>query len=169
MITWLSFAGWCHNDLTEQNVLVAEKPSVSKDSESHTQTEYAIVGVIDFGDIVHSCRVFDIAICMAQIMSDCLVNDLVVIDPVDCGGHILAGYSSEIELSQQERDILKECIEVRLIQGAVWGLINFQREHNNYVLQFVEKSWKLCLVTSQMDKDELYERWKTVAESYTKQ
>jgi Ser/Thr protein kinase RdoA (MazF antagonist) len=83
-----------HNDLNAKNVLIS--------ADSHDR----IAGIIDFGDIVHSKRVFDLAVtCSRQVE----INGT-----VESACDVIAGYSSVIGLSKLECEVLLDLMMTRL-------------------------------------------------------
>jgi len=81
-----------HNDLNSENLLVRDD---------------AIIGVIDFADVVESVRIAELAIACAYAMLD---QD----DPVAVALDVIAGYRSVTELSAAEVDVLLDLILIRL-------------------------------------------------------
>jgi Ser/Thr protein kinase RdoA (MazF antagonist) len=81
-----------HNDLNSENLLVRDD---------------AIVGVIDFADVVESVRIAELAIACAYAMLD---QD----DPVAVAADVIAGYRSVTEPTAAELDVLLDLILVRL-------------------------------------------------------
>lgn len=73
--------GIIHGDFNEQNILVNQAKN----------GEWAISGVLDFGDTCRSTYLFELAISMCYMMLDCKRNGL---DPVAGAGHHLAGYKT---------------------------------------------------------------------------
>ena len=61
-----------------------------------------IAAVLDFGDTNHSCYLFELAICLCYMML--LAADT---DPLDAGGHVIAGYSTVRRLPDVEFSLLK--------------------------------------------------------------
>ena len=61
-----------------------------------------IAAVLDFGDTNHSCYLFELAICLCYVML--LAADT---DPLDAGGHVIAGYSTVRRLPDVELSLLK--------------------------------------------------------------
>jgi 4-aminobutyrate aminotransferase-like enzyme/Ser/Thr protein kinase RdoA (MazF antagonist) len=89
-----------HNDANDHNVIVGR--------EADTQT---IVGLIDFGDMVHSYTVGDLAIGAAYAVLD-------TPDPLDVIGEVTRGYDSENRLSLDEIGALYGLICLRLCTSA---------------------------------------------------
>jgi len=63
---------------------------------------WEIAAVLDFGDTHHSCYLFELAICLCYMML--LAADT---DPLDAGGHVIAGYSTVRRLPDAELSLLK--------------------------------------------------------------
>jgi hydroxylysine kinase len=61
-----------------------------------------IAAVLDFGDTQHSCYLFELAICICYMML--LAADS---NPLEAGGHVIAGYSMIRPLPDMEFSILK--------------------------------------------------------------
>ena len=76
------FVGVIHGDYNEQNIIVTQEENVS---------ESKIIGLIDFGDMSHSCYVFEAAITIMYMMVESRI-----VDPLDVGGYVLAGKSYTI-------------------------------------------------------------------------
>ncbi len=81
-----------HNDLNGENLLVRDD---------------AIMGVIDFGDVVESVRIAELAIACAYAMLD--QND-----PISVASDVIAGYRSVTEPTAAEGDVLLDLILARL-------------------------------------------------------
>ncbi|NOX68541.1 MAG: phosphotransferase [Gammaproteobacteria bacterium] len=85
-----------HNDMNPDNVLLEES------------TSSKIVGVIDFGDMLRSPLIIDVAVA-ASYLRTLDGNPLTLI------AEFLAGYHGETPLSRNEIDILHDLINVRLM------------------------------------------------------
>ena len=76
-----------------------------------------VYGIIDFGDLLHSCLVFELAINIAHII-------LFSPDPLTAAGHIIAGYNSVRPLPQKEFDLLKvSTIIILFMYRVLFGLV----------------------------------------------
>lgn len=89
-----------HNDLNDRNILVADGDDA------------AIAGIIDFGDTVHTALVADVAIMMAEQISEPAEAEPVIAD-------LLAGYQSVTPLLESELAILRHLIVARIVMSAV--------------------------------------------------
>jgi len=107
--------GVLHNDLNEQNIIALESvdPVVSPQD--------AEFGVIDFGDVVVSWRVNEIAIAMAYC---CLEKKY----PVRDMSVMLAGIQSVYPLTPLEMRILPCLISARLVTSLVMGMYSYHMQ-----------------------------------------
>jgi hydroxylysine kinase len=69
---------------------------------NHVDCSWDVAAVLDFGDTQHSCYLFELAICICYMML--LAADS---NPLDAGGHVIAGYSTVRPLPDAEFSILK--------------------------------------------------------------
>ena len=85
-----------HNDFNSENILIdpADMDRVS--------------GIIDFGDMVHAPRAFDVAIAATYILDD-------ESEPVDAVFDMLGGYASIAPLTCPEIESLYPCMLARLV------------------------------------------------------
>jgi Ser/Thr protein kinase RdoA (MazF antagonist) len=90
-----------HHDANDWNVLVSDP--------RHPTPE--VVGIIDFGDMVHSWTVADPAVAVAYAMLDAA-------DPVAIAEAVINGYQSEHPLLQQERAAVFPLACLRLCMSA---------------------------------------------------
>ncbi|MEM7583612.1 MAG: phosphotransferase [Acidobacteriota bacterium] len=110
-----------HGDLNNDNVLVDRD---------------RIVGVIDFGDVVFSTGLFDLAIAMAYGM-------LHQADPYAAGCQILKGYETISPLTSRQRETAFDLACCRLVTSATYGTYFSSLEPGNtYIGCNVEASWQ---------------------------
>jgi Ser/Thr protein kinase RdoA (MazF antagonist) len=93
-----------HNDLNDHNVLVGADDDVERSGQR-------IAGIVDFGDMVHSYRVGNVAIAIAYAV-------LGARDPLTVAASIVRGYSSAVTLSNIELEALYGLIALRLCASA---------------------------------------------------
>ncbi len=92
-----------------------------------------------------------------------------VVDPIEGGGHVLAGYLTEMKLTDLEWKVLKECVAARFAASLVMGAYTYlQDPGNEYMLTTAAKGWKRLAQLWNTPKDELCKIWKGVADSYQK-
>jgi 4-aminobutyrate aminotransferase-like enzyme/Ser/Thr protein kinase RdoA (MazF antagonist) len=71
-----------------------------------------VAGIIDFGDMVHSATVTDLAIAAAYVMTG-------KHDPLGAAAHVVAGYARELPLTEAERRALYPLMLARLCVSVV--------------------------------------------------
>lgn len=121
--------GIIHNDANDYNVLVEPV-----DSWHNTVT-----GVIDFGDMVYTRTVNEIAIACAYAM-------LGKADPLVVAGHIISGYHQVFPLNDQELAVLYDLICMRLCMSVCHCANQSHHESENEYLRISEKpAWDLLL------------------------
>ncbi|QRM41138.1 phosphotransferase [Rhizobium rhizogenes] len=106
-----------HNDFNMENILV--------DSE----TPETVSGIIDFGDMVHAPRVFDVAVGAAYQMGDAA-------NPIEAICDFLAEYSTLISLTEQEIAVLYPAILTRMVMRLAipqWRAGLFPENRDFYV------------------------------------
>ncbi|XP_034826232.1 hydroxylysine kinase [Maniola hyperantus] len=147
--------GVIHGDVNEYNVLCDVKPGGSK-------TDYRISGIIDFGDIQYSYYVFELAITMTYIM-------LLTGDPRS-GGFVLAGYTVNRRLPDDEYRLLKTLISARLVQSLIFGAYAIEQDPNNTYVVSTEKAngWELLkkIRKTKPDPDDDPTDWKAIANEF---
>ena len=163
------------------NILAQEKPaspmsdcsdvsttSTTGSNSSHSlnfdeDKEYVLCGIIDFADATRSFTVFDLALIITYLMIDCKLDN-----PLEVGGHALAGYLTEFNLNQVEKEALPLLVCGRLVQSLVIGRYTYlQDPANEYPLSTEKHGWPLLFLLWEHSMKELYEFWKQIADSYT--
>ena len=114
-----------HNDLSPDNILVDENDAGR------------IVGIIDFGDMTHTCLVIDLATTIAPMLRG--QNH-----PLETAAEIIAGYHEMIPIEDQELRVLYDLIAARL---TMLNVIAIWREtihpyNRAYITGGVEETWK---------------------------
>lgn len=114
-----------HNDLSCHNTLV--------DAEGRR-----VVGVIDFGDLVHAPLVNDLAVAVAEVMFDAL-------DPVAAAAAIVSGFDRSETLRYEERVLLFDLVAARLAMGVVISAWRVKRhpENREYIVGDDTSLWRL--------------------------
>ena len=95
--------GILHNDPNDLNILVHRNDD--------SNAEYSVCGIIDFGDCIVSCHVFELAIMMAYAM-------LSKENPIQLVTPLLAGYISAFPLPETDLDCLYWGVLGRLAQSV---------------------------------------------------
>lgn len=116
-----------HNDANDYNVLV-ERASLGE--------EY-ISGLLDFGDMLHSYTVADLAIACAYVMLD-------KADPLLAASSVIAGYHQTFPLTDAEFDALFILISIRLSTSVTLAAYQRSQDPDNEYLSITEKpAWNL--------------------------
>ncbi|MFQ6109165.1 MAG: aminotransferase class III-fold pyridoxal phosphate-dependent enzyme, partial [Candidatus Aminicenantales bacterium] len=116
-----------HNDINDHNVLV----------EKTSSGDERIAGLIDFGDIIRTCTVFEIAIALTYTM---LGKD----EPLAAAAHVIRGYHEEHPLTEQELDILYYLICARLCISVTMSAYHKRIEPDKkYISVSEEQAWSL--------------------------
>ncbi|HEX7049085.1 MAG TPA: aminotransferase class III-fold pyridoxal phosphate-dependent enzyme [Longimicrobiales bacterium] len=121
--------GIIHGDGNDWNVLVAEGDDSS--------TPRKVVGLIDFGDLVHSWLAAEPAIAAAYAMMD---HD----DPLAAAAQVVRGYHATFPLTEPETEALFPLICLRLCVSVVLAAHQRRREPDNAYLSVSEApAWAL--------------------------
>ena len=109
-----------HGDANDYNVLV--------DPEMMT-----VSGLIDFGDMVYSYTVGDLAIALAYVALD---KDR----PRDAAREVISGYTSEFGLLHEEREALWPLVRLRLAMSICMAAYQQQQQPENEYLAISQKA-----------------------------
>jgi 4-aminobutyrate aminotransferase-like enzyme/Ser/Thr protein kinase RdoA (MazF antagonist)/murein DD-endopeptidase MepM/ murein hydrolase activator NlpD len=91
-----------HNDGNDYNVLVTEVGPQGGN----------ITGLIDFGDMIESHTIFELAICTAYAILDAA-------DPMTAASQVVSGYHQENPLTELEVELLYDLMTMRLCTSVV--------------------------------------------------
>ena len=115
--------------------------------------KYEIAGLIDFGDSVRTCYLFELAI---MLMYGMVEKD----NPVEFVAPMLHGYLDAFPLSREELECLYYAVLARLCQSAVTGEYQFTLEPwNTYLLTTPIEAWKLIDLFLTLSKERVEEIW----------
>ena len=115
-----------HNDANDYNVLV-----------SGVGYEAKISGIIDFGDMIRTSKICEVAIAATYIMLD-------KPDPVAAGVHVVRGYHNANPLSEEELEVLYDLIITRLCTSVLVSAFRVSLEPENEYLRISEApAWEL--------------------------
>jgi Ser/Thr protein kinase RdoA (MazF antagonist) len=109
-----------HGDANDYNVLV--------DPERMT-----VVGLIDFGDMVHSYTVGNLAVALAYVVLD-------KPDPLAAAKEVVEGYKSEFALMEDELEALWPLVLMRLCMSVCLAAYQQQQRPENKYLQVSQRS-----------------------------
>jgi 4-aminobutyrate aminotransferase-like enzyme/Ser/Thr protein kinase RdoA (MazF antagonist) len=116
-----------HNDANDYNVLV---------DDTHDKAR-RVVSVLDFGDMVHTYTICELAIACAYGM-------LHKADPVIAAAHIVSGYHKAFPLSETEIEVLYPLICARLCISVVNSAYQRKVEpQNDYLVISEQPAWSL--------------------------
>ena len=109
-----------HGDPNDYNVLVDTEPM-------------KVVGLLDFGDMVYSYTVGNLAIAIAYVVLD-------KADPSGAANHVLAGYESEFPLLEAEREALWPLVLMRLCMSVCLAAYQLRQRPANEYLQISQRA-----------------------------
>ncbi len=110
-----------HNDANDHNVMIEGDN---------------ITGIIDFGDMVHSVTLGELAVgaTYAALGQD---------DPLESVRHVACGYASTVPLTSDERSLLPELVRARLATSIVMSSHQHALEpDNDYLVVSQEPAWR---------------------------
>ncbi|MGH7449991.1 MAG: phosphotransferase, partial [bacterium] len=127
-----------YNDANDYNVLVGDTDS----------PQLQVIGVIDFGDMVHTNTICELAIAAAYAMMG-------KADPLTAAAHIVSGYHEAFPLTKLELEVLFQLICIRLCLTVTNSAYQRVVEPDNEYLTISEKpAWalleKLAAVSPQL-------------------
>jgi Ser/Thr protein kinase RdoA (MazF antagonist) len=125
--------GVIHNDANDYNLLVDDKKQPSK-----------ITGIIDFGDMLHTHIINELAIACAYA----LMGQSDVLTPL-C--EIVAGYHQLRPLQDAEIEVLYSLIDLRLCTSVCNAALAIQQQPDNqYLLVSQKPAWQLLELLSKL-------------------
>ncbi|CAN5347943.1 phosphotransferase [soil metagenome] len=111
-----------HNDFHPGNLLVADGE------------EPFVVGILDFGDVVHTARVCDLGVAIAYLVPE----DGPAWRNAD---EVIRGFESVVPLLDEERDLLPDLVAARLLMRSVIPLVVPQPRTDT--LHYVDRNRRL--------------------------
>ncbi len=127
-----------HNDLNPHNILVSD------------DDDREVVGIIDFGDMVHSALVNDVAVSCSYLIKEGA-------EPLAAVCDFLAAYCEVLPLLEAEYEILPELIATRLALTVVIANWRATRHPDNsdYILRNRNGAVEGLNILSELDSDEV--------------
>ena len=117
------------------------------------KTSGKLCGLIDFGDCIRTCTMFELAITMAYSM-------LEKENPVECVAPVFRAYQDVFPLSREELNCLYYAVLARLCQSAVNGEYHFTLElWNTYLLTTPAHAWRVINILLKLTKERVEEMW----------
>ena len=117
-----------HNDANDQNLIINQTSETTEN-----QTSPVRLGLLDFGDMIHSCTIFELAICVAYSINN-------KVRPLDTAAQIIKGFHSIFPITDQEMSILYLLICIRLCTSVVLSAHQFALEPDNEYIKSNEQS-----------------------------
>jgi 4-aminobutyrate aminotransferase-like enzyme/Ser/Thr protein kinase RdoA (MazF antagonist) len=127
-----------HNDFVPDNILVAE------------DDPGRIVGIIDFGDMVHTPLVNDLATTVAPLLLD-------QPDPAGVAVEVVASFHERVPLEEAELRVLYDLIAARLLMLnviACWR-VTLHPYNRDYIMGGVDETWALLEAWRALDPAEV--------------
>jgi Ser/Thr protein kinase RdoA (MazF antagonist) len=122
---------------TDADATVHAGTSTATGATASTADLSQYVSLIDFGDVMLSSRVFELANCIGYLM---LYKD----DPLSTAVQIAAGYLSTSTLSPSERGLIIPAALARIAVSVTMSAHSFkQNPENAYVLTTARPGWRL--------------------------
>jgi len=129
-----------HNDANNTNLIASE-----------VKGNLSCVGLFDFGDMVYTHRICELAIAMAYALMD-------QEDILKTARSIVDGYRSMSSLLEEEILVLPELIKARLLQSIIIsGKSHAQDPENDYLLISVAPAWELLDKLDKLQTNEFIE------------
>ena len=127
-----------HNDANDQNVLVRRtRPGGSGGPDDPASSRLEVAGLIDFGDMTHSCALFEPAVAVAYVM-------LGKAEPLTAASHVVRGYHAEHPLTELDLSLIYHCAVMRLCMSVCISAFQQVAEPDNTYLSVSEKhAWDL--------------------------
>lgn len=138
-----------HGDFSPYNLLV------------DTELPGYVRGVIDFGDVVRTARMFDVAVGMANLLSD---------DPADPWAdavRFVAGYLEVRQLSELELRVLATCAQARVVLRilmARWRAVE-DPARRDYLLSHSVRDWSRLSLANAVPAAEVTAQIRAAAEA----
>ncbi len=141
-----------HNDMNPSNVLV-DRDDVNR-----------VAGVIDFGDMIHSQLVNDVAVASAYF---CRIGE----DPFEEVVELLDAYTDTLPLTEDEVAVLPDLILTRhltTVMIAHWRASMFP-DNADYILRSEPRARRVLSLVASLPIDETVERFLDVCQRDTRQ
>lgn len=114
-----------HGDANDYNVLVDPERMI-------------VTGVLDFGDMVYSYTVGDLAIAIAYVVLD-------KPDPRAAANEVIKGYTSEFDLLEEELEILWPFVRLRLAMSVCIAADQLRQRPENEYLRISQRAIEATL------------------------
>jgi len=131
-----------HNDFATNNFLVAEDDPGE------------ITGIIDFGDMIHTPLVMDLAPPIADMYSG-------VDSPHEIAEEFIAAYHEILPLEPLELSLLYDLVATRMTMSNIIGAwrVNLYPENRDYIAGYVDRVWSDLAAWRNMEPAEVTKRY----------
>ncbi len=137
--------GVIYNDANDRNLLVRPDDDGTP----------RLGGIIDFGDMLHTAVVAELAIACTYLMLDRP-------DPLADAAHVVRGYHSVRPLTEVERGLLPDFVIARLVASVLMSARGRHSDPGNRYLQISEAPvWRLLERMTMSDRDQIHEAVET--------
>jgi len=131
-----------HHDANDYNILINDDGKLS--------------GLIDFGDMVNSCTIFELGVALAYVM----LNQK---SPIDATIPVVQGYNEIFPLTEQEIDILFYCAVARLTSSVIVAAYqNHLRPDNEYLSITASPAQKVLIKMQSVNPMLFSQKYKTI-------
>lgn len=136
-----------HGDINDANIVVQKIPN---------SDDFEVTGIIDFGDVNYSVRIFDIAIAAAYMMT------VAENDAIRAGANTIAGFHDKSPLTEDESEVIFCCIKARLCQSVCFGTHSSMAypENAKYLLYNATKALKVIEAIVGITKEDFDKVWR---------
>jgi Ser/Thr protein kinase RdoA (MazF antagonist) len=131
-----------HNDFNPKNILF-------------DPTNVHVVGVIDFGDVVHAARIVDLGVTVAR--------HLEVENPMRAPPQIIAGYGEVAPVSHDELQVIPLVVRARLAMRAVIGSWRMSQQDSRGDPAQIESALTLLDLISGVRAEVATQQWGAIA------
>ncbi|NXV78080.1 HYKK kinase, partial [Atlantisia rogersi] len=144
-----------HGDLNDHNILV------DTSSASPAGPQYRLSGILDFSDMSYGYYVFEVAIAIMYMMIESP-------DPLQVGGHVLAGFESVLPLTREERAALFLLVSGRFSQSLVLAAHTalLYPENKAYLTITARTGWRHLTAMFEVGQDTVEKTWFETADAY---
>ncbi|KAM7011964.1 hydroxylysine kinase [Tautogolabrus adspersus] len=133
-----------HGDFNDLNILV----------QPDENDGYRISGILDFGDMNSGYYIHELAIAIMYMMTEHP-------NPIEVGGHVLAGWESVFPLNEAEKDCLFVLVLCRFCQSLVLARysVTLHPENAEYLMISSKKGVKILQQMWELGKEQVEKVW----------
>ena len=128
--------GVIHNDANDYNLLVGGDPD----------PDPGLIGILDFGDLVWSATVNDLAIVTAYAIMH-------QPEPLAAAAHVVAGYHEVMPLTEEELLVLFPLVRARLAVSVTMAAYQSQQRDDEYLTISEKPAWLALDTLAEIDPE----------------